>query len=331
METTGANLTNSNQTSLYKCQFNESFKYILLPLSYGIVLFLGLVLNLTALYVLLFKTKRWKSNTIYMFNLAISDTLYIISLPFLIYYYADENDWPFGNAMCKIIRFLFYNNLYCSILFLSCISIHRFLGICYPMRSLQWVSVRRARVVSVAVWVTVVSFQSPIFYFSQTLSVQGEKICYDTTSKELFSYFLIYSSVISVLLFCLPFITVMLCYFLMAKKLQESSAGHFTSTSKKKSVRMIIIVLCVFVLCFLPFHITRMIYYFFRQFDYPCRMLEASSIAYKVTRPLASANSFLDPILYFLAGQSFRNQLTRKENKKSRSNMHSDNALTTKI
>lgn len=104
-----ANLTRNN--SLY-CKFQEDFKYILLPVSYALVFVIGLALNAMALYVIVFRTKRWKPSTIYMFNLTMCDTLYILTLPFLIYYYADENDWPFSEPLCKIIRFLFYANLY---------------------------------------------------------------------------------------------------------------------------------------------------------------------------------------------------------------------------
>lgn len=105
----------SNRTdnvSAFYCKFQEDFKYILLPVSYALVFVIGLALNATALYVIVFRTKRWNPSTIYMFNLSMCDTLYILTLPFLIYYYADENDWPFGEPFCKIIRFLFYANLY---------------------------------------------------------------------------------------------------------------------------------------------------------------------------------------------------------------------------
>ncbi|XP_056139983.1 P2Y purinoceptor 2 [Lampris incognitus] len=320
--------TSVNMSSLHYCQFEEEFKYILLPVSYALVFVIGLALNATALYVILFRTKHWKPSTIYMFNLTMCDTLYIMTLPFLVYYYADENYWPFSEPFCKLIRFLFYANLYGSILFLCCISLHRFLGICYPVRSLNWVSARRARLVSVAVWACVLLCQAPVLYFSRTRDEGAERVCYDTTSPELFDDFLVYSSAVSVLMFALPFMVVMVCYGLMVRKLLEPgwvSEGRENGERslaaqriKQKSVKMIIIVLAAFMLCFLPFHLTRSLYYSFRYLrqvhpeQVTCELLEASSLAYKVTRPLASANSCVDPILYFLAGQDVRSNLTKK-------------------
>ncbi|XP_033833004.1 P2Y purinoceptor 2 [Periophthalmus magnuspinnatus] len=323
------NVTYPNTSSGYLCEFQEDFKYILLPVSYALVFVIGLALNATALYVIIFRTKHWKPSTIYMLNLTVCDTLYILTLPFLVYYYADENDWPFSEPFCKIIRFLFYANLYGSILFLCCISLHRFLGICYPVRSLNWVSPRRAKLVSVAVWACVLLCQAPILYFSRTRDVDKERVCYDTTSPELFDDFLVYSSVVSVFMFALPFMVVMVCYGLMVRKLLEPGwaaevrpglrGGLGTQHYKQKSVKMIIIVLATFMLCFLPFHLTRSLYYSFRYLQQinpaqvSCSLLEASSVAYKVTRPFASANSCIDPILYFLAGQGIRGTLTKKK------------------
>lgn len=334
--------------SEYYCQFQEDFKYILLPVSYALVFVFGLALNAVALYKIVFRTKRWKSSTIYMLNLTVCDTLYILTLPFLIYYYADENDWPFSEPFCKIIRFLFYANLYGSILFLCCISLHRFMGICYPVRSLNWVSARRAKLVSVAVWTCVLTCQAPVLYFSRTRDVATERICYDTTSPDLFDDFLVYSSVVSVLMFALPFMVLMVCYGLMVRKLLEpgwGSDGRFggqrggpaTQRYKQKSVQMIIIVLAAFMLCFLPFHLTRSLYYSFRYLQQvnpaqiSCSLLEASSVAYKVTRPFASANSCVDPILYFLAGHDIRCNLIKKNKTLSSKPQKMPKGLTTEL
>ncbi|XP_037122831.1 P2Y purinoceptor 2 isoform X2 [Syngnathus acus] len=304
------NNTAPGNVSNFYCHFQEDFKYILLPVSYSLVLVFGLALNATALYAMVFRTKRWKPSTIYMFNLTMCDTLYILTLPFLIYYYADENDWPFG-----------------SILFLCCISLHRFVGVCYPVRSLKWMSTRRAKLVSAAVWACLLFCQGPVLYFSRIRDVATEKICYDTTSPEFFDDFLVYSSAVSVVLFALPFMVLMVCYSLMLRKLLKPSwgageegvgGGQVTHRTKQKSVKMIIIVLATFMLCFLPFHLTRSVYYtlrYMRQINptqISCNMLEASSIAYKVTRPFASANSCMDPILYFLAGQDARSNLRKR-------------------
>lgn len=311
------NSVTTNGTNQYHCDYKKS---ILLPVSYSLVFVVGLGLNITAMYVILFRTKHWKPSTIYMINLNVCDTLYILTLPFLIYYYADENNWPFGEPMCKLIRFLFYTNLYGSILFLSCISMHRFLGICHPVRSLSWINGRhRARLVSVGIWAIVLIFQAPVLYFSRTRRNGDFLVCHDTTSKDLFNDFLVYSSVVMFLVFVLPFGVVLVCNGLMVRKLQEPGVGEgpMSQRSKQKSVKMIIIVLLVFMLCFLPFHVNRSIYYTFRYLDKQvgCSMLEYASMAYKITQPLASANSCIDPILYFMAGQGFRRSIKNKKAK----------------
>lgn len=302
--------SSENDTNPYKCMFDEDFKYVLLPVSYGIVLCVGLILNILALYIFLFRLRPWNASTTYMFNLVISDLLYVISLPLLIYYYSQGDDWPFGEALCKIVKFLFYNNMYCSIFFLLCISIHRFIGICFPMKSLSWLKVRNARIISVVVWVFIAAFQSPILYFVTTSTKGDTTTCHDTSSVDLFDTFVVYSSVSLALLFCVPFVIIIICYALMTRALmQPSAASSDTSNSKKKSIKMIIIVLLTFIICFLPFHVNRTLYYYFRKLDLDCNTLNTINMAYKVTRPLASANSCLDPILYFLAGQTARRNI----------------------
>ena len=308
---TPGNLSEVNKT----CRFDEEFKYILLPVSYGLVFVLGLALNSLALWMFVAKMRPWTASTVYMFHLALSDTLYVLSLPTLIYYYANRSHWPFGVALCKMVRFLFYANLYSSILFLTCISVHRYLGICHPIRSLTMIKPRHAHLVCLSVWAAVTLCLVPKLIFVTTTARDNDTLCHDTTRPEDFDYYVTYSSVVMVLLFAIPFLVIMVCYFLMARTLcrprKGLSSNQQGNPSRTKSIKLIVVVLVVFAVCFVPFHITRTLYYVYRFLDADCAFLNVVNFAYKITRPLASVNSCLDPILYFLAGDLYRSRLLR--------------------
>lgn len=308
---TGGNTTAEPEA---KCVFDEEFKFILLPISYGIVFVVGLPLNSWALWMFISRMRPWNATTTYMVNLALSDTLYVLSLPTLVYYYADRNNWPFGTGLCKIVRFVFYANLYSSILFLTCISVHRYMGICHPIRSLKWVKTKHARIICVAAWLVVAICLIPNLIFVTTSSKGNITLCHDTTKPEEFDHYVHYSSSVMALLFGVPFLVIVLCYCLMAKRLCKSnfsSPGLRMPSYKRRSIKMIIVVLVVFAICFVPFHITRTLYYTSRYFQADCRTLNIINFTYKITRPLASVNSCLDPILYFMAGDKYRGQLRR--------------------
>ncbi|XP_042275867.1 P2Y purinoceptor 4 isoform X1 [Thunnus maccoyii] len=294
------------------CRFDEEFKYILLPVSYSLVFVVGFVLNAMALWMFL-KMRPWNPSTVYMFHLALSDFLYVLSLPTLIYYYANRSHWPFGVAACKIVRFLFYANLYCSILLLTCISVHRYLGICHPIKALTLVKSRHAHLVCGLVWAMVTVCLVPNLIFVTTSRRDNDTLCHDTTSQDAFEEYVDYSSVVMVLLFGIPFLVIVVCYCLMARALCRNRRGLSASkqgtASRRKSIKLIIVVLVVFAVSFVPFHITRTLYYTARVLDLKCEFLNIVNFTYKITRPLASINSCIDPILYFLAGDHYRSKM----------------------
>ncbi|KAM4622059.1 P2Y purinoceptor 4 [Polymixia lowei] len=297
----------------YSCRFDEEFKYILLPVSYSLVFVVGLVLNATALWMFIAKMRPWNTSTVYMFHLSLSDFLYVLSLPTLIYYYANRSHWIFGVAACKAVRYLFYANLYCSILFLTCISVHRYLGICHPIKAMTLIKPLHAHLVCGTVWLVVTVCLVPNLIFVTTSQRDNDTLCHDTTSQGAFEEYVDYSSVVMVLLFGIPFLVIVVCYCLMARALcrprRGLSAGRQSSSSRQKSIKLIVVVMVVFAVCFLPFHITRTLYYTSRVLDLNCRFLNIVNFTYKITRPLASVNSCIDPILYFLAGDHYRTKL----------------------
>lgn len=318
METDISDPGTHNQSTLFiaifnsSCRFDEEFKYILLPVSYSLVFVVGFVLNATALWLFL-KMRPWNPSTVFMFHLALSDFLYVLSLPTLIYYYANRSHWPFGVVTCKAVRFLFYANLYCSILFLTCISVHRYLGICHPIKALTLVKSRHAHLVCGLVWGVVSVCLVPNLIFVTTSRRDNDTLCHDTTSQEAFEEYVDYSSVVMVLLFGVPFLVIVVCYCLMTRALCRPRRGLSASpqgaASRQKSIKLIIVVLVTFAVSFVPFHITRTLYYASRVLELRCGTLNIVNFTYKITRPLASINSCIDPILYFLAGDHYRSKM----------------------
>lgn len=115
------------------CSIDESYKYVFLPVCYSLTFLFSLTLNSVVLLRSCRRQdgccggggRRWNTSLIYMVNLATTDLMYGLSLPFLVASYVLRDRWVFGDFMCRLVRFLFYFNLYCSIFFLTCISVHR--------------------------------------------------------------------------------------------------------------------------------------------------------------------------------------------------------------
>lgn len=304
-------------SALPRCTYKEDFKQILLPAVYSFVFILGLPLNAAVIQKIWRKRPNLSRNNIYTLNLAIADLLYVMSLPLLIYNYGSHDYWPFGEFACKLVRFQFYSNLHGSILFLTCISIQRYVGICHPLaqwhkrggRKLAW------RICG-GVWLVVTLLCAPTFHFAATGIQRNRTVCYDLSTPKLSVSYYPYGMALTFLGFVLPFLGLMACYCRMAQFLCRPVAyqGVSVATSEKrdKAVRMIIVVATVFCISFLPFHLTKTLYLLVRTFPgAPCETRNLFSVVYKSTRPFASVNSFLDPILFYFTQPRYRQSTKR--------------------
>ncbi|KAM4545875.1 P2Y purinoceptor 3 [Odontesthes bonariensis] len=350
------------------CSFDESYKYVFLPFCYSLTFLFSLSLN----SVVLLRScrhhsgggRRWNTSLIYMVNLATTDLMYGLSLPFLVASYMLRDRWVFGDFMCRLVRFLFYFNLYCSIFFLTCISVHRYLGICHPMRTITLESKRVVKGTCALVWVVVFILTCPIFRFAKTgyvmrggagavelegmrgdengtgeLYEEGYMNCWDDAIDKEFADYVPYGIVLHLLGFFVPFVIIAWCYSQVVRTIfqtlrsppssveggedgpvgngraEEVRDRERTSVSisgsqyshyirrRRKSIKTIVTITLLFALCFLPFHVTRTLFLLLRRGQLGgCNAMKTVSICYKVTRPLASCNAWLNALLYFLTG-----------------------------
>ncbi|XP_028817386.1 P2Y purinoceptor 3 isoform X2 [Denticeps clupeoides] len=290
-------------STLPSCTYDEDFKRFLLPAIYTVVFVVGLPLNFTVILRIWRSRKSPTRNKIYMLNLAVADFLYDCSLPLLIINYASNDYWPFGEVACKLVRFQFYSNLHGSIFFLTCISFQRYLGICHPLAT--WHKrggCRLAWVVCACVWGSVALLCFPTLQFAATGVQRNRTVCYDLSTPERSDEYYPYGIALTCLGFLVPFLVVVVCCALMAQVLcrqGDSGPGRAGHDKRVKAARMIIIVVLVFAVSFLPFHVTKTLYLLVRTLSQaPCQVRNFFSVVYKSTRPFASMNSVLDPILF---------------------------------
>ncbi|XP_006002226.1 P2Y purinoceptor 3 [Latimeria chalumnae] len=290
----------ANLTERGLCPLQEGYKHILLPITYSLVFLLGLVLNGTVIWLACCRIKSWTCTTIYLVNLAVADLFYVCSLPLLIANYAMRDRWPFGNIACKLVRFFFYTNLYGSILFLTCITVHRFLGVCYPLKSINYRTKKLATFGTSITWMVVAIELLPTFLYAHTATLGNRTVCYDLTNPRNFTNYFPYGITLTVLGFLLPFVIILICCCLMIRSLGRSTeVGDVGKTIRAKSIRTVLLLCVLFAICFVPFHITRTIYLVVRVYLIKdCRILQFVTVSYKVWRPVVSFNSCINPLLF---------------------------------
>eukprot|EP00062_Callorhinchus_milii_P018639 gi/632972332/ref/XP_007902605.1/ PREDICTED: uracil nucleotide/cysteinyl leukotriene receptor-like [Callorhinchus milii] len=281
----------------------ERLVYIVI---YSTVFVVGLIENSISLWVFCSRMKTKTISSIYMLNLAVADVGLILTLPLRITYHILQSHWPFGEIACRITGFLFHLDLYSSVYFLTCISIDRYLAIVHPVRSLNFRKVRYARIISATVWVTAILGTFQLAVTAQTLkATENTTVCLQLYREKPS----LYASGALIIGFLFPFLVIICCYIRIIRHLQSYRRLDY----KHKASRMIFTVLTVFLVCFLPYHITRLLYVIVaNQQLKSTSTMEVLAILNRAFFCLASINCCLDPVVYFFVGENFKESLCKK-------------------
>eukprot|EP00076_Gallus_gallus_P049279 XP_425595.1 2-oxoglutarate receptor 1-like [Gallus gallus] len=274
---------------------------------YGLIFLVCFPGNIVTIFVYFVKMRPWKGSTIIMLNLAVTDLLYVATLPFFIHYSANGNNWIFGNFMCKFIHFGFYFNMYSGIIFLSCFSIFRFLVVVHPVRCFFIQKKRWAVVTCTVIWMISLATISPLGTLISIKHSQNRTICPDLSSAEDLGATRWYNWLLTIFAFFLPLVTVTLCYALIIHAL--ATGPHTQACYKQKARRLAIILLVVFYVCFLPFHVFQVIRIELRVRVASCNLKNTILFIFILTKPLAALNTFGNLLLYVVAGDSFQHAI----------------------
>ncbi|XP_075715073.1 P2Y purinoceptor 11 [Rhinoderma darwinii] len=291
---------------------NISFSHVqvnyLAPV-YGVEFFFALLGNGLAIWLLVPRgSKKSHAGIIFSLNLAVSDLAYALSLPLLVAYYAMNKNWVFGLALCKVERFLFNCNLYGSIFFITCISANRCLGVVYPFYARGKVESKHAKVASVIVWVIVATISAPVFKFSTIKEESHVKECIGTALDSMLTSYLPYSLFLAGFGCGLPFVITLFSYIGIARAVWKSHG--LESKEKRKVVTMVCIVVALYAISFLPYHILRNLNLTNRLKPPSCAWSSHVHSAFQISRGLVALNPCIHPLLYTSVMDNVRAKLS---------------------
>ncbi|XP_044110185.1 suppressor of SWI4 1 homolog isoform X4 [Neovison vison] len=302
--------------------FQENFLW---PLLVGEFL-VAVASNGLALYRFSTREQRpWHPAVVFSAQLAISDLLYALTLlPLAAYFYPPKN-WQYGELACRLERFLFTCNLLGSVLFLTCISLNRYLGIVHPFFVRSSLRPKHAWAVSAAGWALAALLAAPTLGFSHLKRpleagscTAAQPVactrCMGTAGDLHLEAYAAYSMALAVLGCGLPLLLTLAAYGALGRAVLRS---HGMTTAEK--LRVVVLVasgLALYASSYVPYYITQVLNVHARQrWRARCptfaNKAEARAaldwrtyVSHQVTRGLMPLAICLHPLLYMAVAPS---------------------------
>ncbi|KAM7063582.1 C-C chemokine receptor type 3-like [Molossus nigricans] len=277
----------------------------LLPPLYALVFGVGLLGNVMVV-VILTKYRRFSTMTnIYLLNLAISDLLFLFTLPFWIHY-MKWGHWVFGHGMCKLLSGLYSVGLYGEVFFIILLTVDRYLAIVHAVFALRARTFTVGIISSVFTWVLAGVVALPEFIFHKAQEQSDMLFCsslYPEDKERPWKCF--YALRMNILSLALPLLTMVVCYSGIIKTLVRSP-----SRKKLRAIRLIFVIMVVFFIFWAPYNLVVLLSTFPKIFfDNSCEQSNRLDIALMVTEVVSFTHCCVNPVIYAFVGERFQKHL----------------------
>ncbi|XP_002732795.2 somatostatin receptor type 4-like [Saccoglossus kowalevskii] len=277
---------------------------LFMPAFYGVVCISGIVGNGVVIYVLVKYKIMHTVPGAYILNLASTDFLFLLGLPFLGYFNITRK-WVFGDSLCRLIMGIDGMNMLTGIFTLTAMSVDRYLAIVHPVWSKTHRTVTKARFICLLTWTLSAIITIPLWLYAKTQSFFGVTVCNIICPNLSKRIFIICSFCLG---FALPLMVVLVAY---------TNIIHFLKIGNRRNRRqfklgrvgvMILLAILLFVLCWLPFWVSQLMVVATHGHVSRPRALK---IAYFCSPFLSYTNSCLNPIVYTYVRSDFRRSVAK--------------------
>nr|XP_020462718.1 chemokine XC receptor 1-like [Monopterus albus]XP_020462719.1 chemokine XC receptor 1-like [Monopterus albus] len=288
------------------CEKEELVKFgsIAIPVFFFVVITLSLIGNILVLVLLAFYENLKSLTNIFILNLAISDLIFTTGLPFWAVYHIWG--WVFPEILCKIVTFVFFTGFYSSILFLTMMTIYRYLAVVHPLYDLSTQKVSTGVVVSFLIWIISTGAAIPSLLYTSLIEIYHK----DGSSWGCeYNTALCKNIAISQqnILFLVAFAVIGFCYIQILRRITRTR-----SPTKNRAVKLVFCIVAVFFVGWVPYNVVIFLRILADNLVEPfddCRVSIQLDYAFYVCRFIAFSHCCLNPVFYVFVGVKFRSHL----------------------
>ncbi|KAE8294861.1 P2Y purinoceptor 14 [Larimichthys crocea] len=268
------------------CEQVDTSGHVFFMVIYSLMFVVGLILNGFTLKVYFCQSQQQMSRsvTIYLKNLAAADFLISLCLPIRIAHHASRSV-PILRFYCNFGASAFYLNMYASILFMGYIAANRYMKIIHPLGTHILRTVRATHIISTVTWGFLLATMSTYITLSVFTQENVTHIPNNTGSCEV--------------LHTPP----------AGCRWHSRSSQRPSNKKLARSRRNMLVLVSVFCVCFVPYHLVRLPYAFLKRTE------GADQVFFylkELTIVVSVLNVCLDPFIYFIFCKAFRTQLGLK-------------------
>ncbi|XP_043580467.1 pyrokinin-1 receptor-like [Bombus pyrosoma] len=305
--------------------------YIVLPITviYAVIFLTGLIGNVSTCVVIARNKSMHTATNYYLFSLAVSDLLLLISgLPPEMYYIWSHFPYVFGEAFCIIQSFAAETSANATVLTITAFTVERYVAICHPFISHTMSKLSRAVKFVIVIWLLALCLAVPqAVQFGIVYDYRNGSVVLDSAQCSIKWYLTKHAFEISTMLFfVLPMTIITVLYVLIAIKLRQSrllsatakrnhlsagsihgDSGRGKSVAQKNVIRMLVAVVVAFFVCWAPFHAQRLLAVHAKNTTEP---KDALVIVYTILTYMSGVFYYLsttvNPLLYNIMSNKFR-------------------------
>ncbi|KAI4873348.1 hypothetical protein NFI96_022032 [Prochilodus magdalenae] len=300
----------SNDTDIHCGLSPQCLVVSVLPPVLIIELLLGLPCNLISLWVFCRHLHSWNPNVVYLFNLALADSLLLVSLPFRMDYYLRTENWVFGNAWCRINLFMLAVNRSASIAFMTTVAVNRYFKVVHPHHTVNFTSSRQAAGIACFIWAVVITLRLPLLTYELLIKKTNASFCrsfnpYKDPPQGIKLHYIAYLSEFFFPLMVLLFCSLRICWILHRSQIQNRK-------QMRRAIRIIVVIVGVFIICFCPGVVTGLSALYFKTLgEEHCKVFKLIGQLFVLSLGFTYLNSVLDPVIYGFCSSMFRDALKR--------------------